>query len=180
MREGSRTAPPAGGDAARGLFVFLFCRGIASQALCLGMPPREALLRTLIKFPIPPVVRQAPLGKPQPLRQTSPPRPSPLPSLAPPLSPLSSPLPPHLNTNPNPQPLPQTAPSPQRRKPRRTASATNPRIQNRPIILNITNPPRLKHPPTGKHPLPNPKYKKSPACPALYRPPRPKPPQPAP
>ena len=37
MREGSRTAPPAGGDAARGLFVFLFCRGIASQARRLGM-----------------------------------------------------------------------------------------------------------------------------------------------
>ena len=36
MREGSRTAPPAGGDAARGLFVFLFCRGIASQAKSLG------------------------------------------------------------------------------------------------------------------------------------------------
>ena len=36
MREGSRTAPPAGGDAARGLFVFLFCRGIASQAQSLG------------------------------------------------------------------------------------------------------------------------------------------------
>ena len=36
MRESSRTAPPAGGDAARGLFVFLFCRGIASQAQSLG------------------------------------------------------------------------------------------------------------------------------------------------
>ena len=41
MRESSRKTPPAGGDAARRLFVFLFCRGIASQAICLGMRPAK-------------------------------------------------------------------------------------------------------------------------------------------